>query len=60
LAEAVPGWLSALIIGIAVLAVAGILALFGKKKLQSATPPMPTEAVQGLKQDVQTVKEHRR
>ena len=60
LAEAIPAWLSALIIGIVVLAVAGGLALFGKKKVQSATPPMPTEAVEGLKQDVQTVKEHRR
>lgn len=60
LAEAIPAWLSALIIGIVVLAVAGVLALFGKKKVQSATPPVPTEAVEGLKQDVQTVKEHRR
>jgi uncharacterized membrane protein YqjE len=60
LAEAVPAWLSALIIGIVVLAVAGGLALFGKNKVQSATPAVPTEAVEGLKQDVQTVKEHRR
>jgi hypothetical protein len=60
LAEAVPGWLSALIVGVALLLVAGGLALFGKNKVQSATPPMPTEAVEGLKQDVQTVKEHRR
>jgi MFS family permease len=60
LAEAVPGWLSALIVGLVLLVVAGALALFGKKKVQSATPPVPTEAVEGLKQDVQTVKEHRR
>src|SRR3954471_22542078 len=58
LAEAVAAWLSALIIGLVVLAVAGGLALFGKNKVQSATPPVPTEAVEGLKQDVQTVKEH--
>jgi MFS family permease len=60
LAEAVPSWLSALIVGLVLLVVAGVLALFGKKKVQSATPPVPTEAVEGLKQDVQTVKEHRR
>jgi uncharacterized membrane protein YqjE len=60
LAEAVPAWLSALIVGLVLLAVTGVLALFGKKKVQSATPPMPTEAVEGLKRDVQTVKEHRR
>jgi uncharacterized membrane protein YqjE len=60
LAEAVPAWLSALIVGLALLLIAGVLALFGKKKVESATPPMPGEAVEGLKQDVQTVKEHRR
>lgn len=60
LAEAVPAWLSALIVGLVLLVVTGGLALFGKKEVQSATPPVPTEAVEGLKQDVQTVKEHRR
>jgi MFS family permease len=60
LANAVPGWLSALIVGGVLLIVAGVLALVGKNKVASATPPVPQEAVQGLKQDVQTVKEHRR
>jgi Putative Actinobacterial Holin-X, holin superfamily III len=60
LTEALPAWLSALIVGLVLLAVAGGLALFGKNKVQSGTPPVPTEAVEGLKQDVQTVKEHRR
>lgn len=60
LANVVSAWLSALIIGVVLLLVAGVLALFGKKKVSSATPAMPTESVEGLKQDVQTVKEHRR
>jgi uncharacterized membrane protein YqjE len=60
LAEAVPGWLSALIVGIVVLAVAGVLAVVGRNQVRAGTPPVPTEAVQGLKTDVQTVKEHRR
>ena len=60
LAEAVPAWLSALIVALVLLAITGVLALFGKKKVQSATPAAPTEAIEGLKQDVQTVKEHRR
>lgn len=60
LAEAVPAWLSALIVGLVLLAVTGVLALFGRKKIRSATPAAPTEAVEGLKRDVQTVKEHRR
>jgi hypothetical protein len=60
LAEAVPGWLAALIVGLVVLVVAGVLALVGRNKVRAATPPVPAEAVQGLKTDVQIVKEHRR
>lgn len=60
LAEAVPAWASALIVGAVLLVVTGVLALFGRNKVQSATPPVPTEAVEGIKRDVQTVKEHRR
>jgi MFS family permease len=60
LAEAVPAWLSALIVGIVLLLVAGVLALFGKKKVNSATPAVPTEAVEGIKTDVRTVQEARR
>jgi uncharacterized membrane protein YqjE len=50
-------WLSALIVGAALLAVAGILALAGKGRLQKATPPMPREAVQSVKADVEEIKE---
>jgi hypothetical protein len=60
LSEALAAWLSALIVGLVLLAAAGALALVGKNKVQSATPAVPTEAVEGVKQDVQTVKEHRR
>jgi Putative Actinobacterial Holin-X, holin superfamily III len=52
-------WLAALIVGVVLLAVAGILALLGRRQVQQATPPLPTEAVEGLKQDIQTVKERR-
>jgi uncharacterized membrane protein YqjE len=54
---AVPYWLSALIVGVVLLAVAGVLALLGKRQLQRATPPMPEQAVAGIKRDVETVKE---
>jgi uncharacterized membrane protein YqjE len=50
-------WLSALIVGAALLAVAGILALIGKTRLQKATPPVPREAVQSVKADVEEIKE---
>ncbi len=53
-------WLSALVVGIALLAVAGIAALVGKSRLQRATPPMPQEAVQSVKTDVDEIKERAR
>lgn len=57
LAVALPAWLAALIVGVAVLALAGLLTLGGAMEVRSSAPPVPTEAVAGLKTDVQTVKE---
>lgn len=57
---ALPAWLAALIIGVALLAVAGVSALAGKTEAQRATPPMPEEAVGGVQTDIETVKEHAR
>lgn len=54
---AVAAWLSALIIGAALLTVAGILALLGKGRLRKATPPTPKEALASVKSDVETIKE---
>jgi Flp pilus assembly protein TadB len=53
-------WLSALIIGAALLAVAAILAMAGRGRLRKATPPMPQEAAEGLKTDVEVVRERAR
>jgi membrane protein len=50
-------WLAALIVGVALLAMAGIAALAGKGRLQQATPPVPQEAVHGIKADVDEIKE---
>jgi hypothetical protein len=57
LAEAVPGWLAALIVGLVVLLVAGIAAMIGKGQVSKATPAAPTMAVDSTKQDVAAVKE---
>lgn len=57
LAEAVPGWLSALIVAVVLFVIAGVLALVGKKEVGQATPPVPEHAISGVKQDVETVKE---
>ncbi|MHA6625609.1 phage holin family protein [Pseudonocardia sichuanensis] len=56
LATVVPVWLSALIIGVVLLLVAGVLALAGRSQLRQATPPVPEQAVHGVQEDVATVK----
>ena len=58
LATAVAAWLAAVIVGVVLLAIAGLLALTGKKEVSAATPPLPQEAISGLKSDVDTLKEH--
>jgi hypothetical protein len=49
-------WLAALIVTILWAAVAGVLALQGRKKLQDATPPVPEQAQESVKEDVQWAK----
>jgi hypothetical protein len=56
LAIVLPVWLSALIIGVALLLVAGLLALAGRSQLRRATPPLPQQAVHGVQDDVAAVK----
>lgn len=50
-------WLAALIIGLALLAVSGVAALMGRSRMRRATPPMPEQAVEGTKADVEEVRE---
>jgi uncharacterized membrane protein YqjE len=54
---AVAAWLAALIVGVALLAAAGEAALMGRGRLKKATPPVPTEAVGGIKADIEEIKE---
>jgi hypothetical protein len=56
LALVLPAWLSALIVAIVLLAVAGVVALMGKNKVQEATPAKPERAIEGVKEDIATVK----
>jgi uncharacterized membrane protein YqjE len=51
-----PDWLAALIVAVALLAVAGVIALTGKKHVAKATPPTPEEAIAGVQDDVQEIK----
>src|SRR4051812_11248250 len=56
LAMAVAPWLAALIVTVVYAAIAGVLALQGKKKVQQAGPPVPEQAVDSTKEDVAWVK----
>jgi uncharacterized membrane protein YqjE len=56
LATALPAWLAALIVAAVYGAIAGALALTGKKEIAHATPPMP-ETVETVKEDVQWTKQ---
>ena len=60
LALVLPDWLAALIVAVVLFAVAGVLALVGKKDVEKGTPPVPTEAIASTKADIATVKESAR
>ena len=60
LSHVVQPWLAALIVGAALLAIAGVAALLGKGRIQQATPPVPTEAAASVKADVEEIKERAR
>jgi VIT1/CCC1 family predicted Fe2+/Mn2+ transporter len=57
LAVVLPAWLAALIVAVVLFAVAGVLALVGKKDVAQASPPLPTQAIAGVQADVATVKQ---
>jgi hypothetical protein len=57
LATAVEAWLAALIVAVVYLAVAGLLALIGRSKIEEATPPVPEQTVESVKRDVELTKD---
>jgi Flp pilus assembly protein TadB len=57
---AIAAWLAALIVGAALLAVAGIAAMLGRSRLRRATPPVPRQALGSVQADVQEVRERAR
>jgi uncharacterized membrane protein YqjE len=56
LAEALPAWLSALVVAVVLLVAAGVAGLLGKNKVDQATPAKPERALEGIKEDIATVK----
>ncbi|HEX8347973.1 MAG TPA: phage holin family protein [Actinoplanes sp.] len=51
-----PAWAAALIVAVLLFAVAGVVAMMGKKQVQQATPPAPTEAARSAAADVDAAK----
>lgn len=56
LATVLDAWLAALIVAVVLLVGAGVAGLVGKNKVAEAGPPAPERAIQGLKEDIATVK----
>ncbi len=54
--KAMPNWAAALIVAAVYAVVAGVLALQGRNKVKEATPPVPEQAVESVKEDVQWAK----
>jgi uncharacterized membrane protein YqjE len=57
LATAVSAWLAAVIVGAALLVIAGVMALTGKKSVAKGAPPVPTEAIESTRADVAAVRQ---
>jgi hypothetical protein len=53
---AIAAWLAALIVGLIYVAIAAFLGLQGRDRIQAATPPMPEETVETVKEDVEWAK----
>jgi Putative Actinobacterial Holin-X, holin superfamily III len=56
LATAVEPWLAALIVTAAYAAIAGILALTGRQAVEAGTPPVPEQAIESTREDVERAK----
>jgi len=50
-------WLAALIVTVVLFAIAGVVALMGKKQVSQATPAAPQKTIDNVKRDLDTIKE---
>jgi uncharacterized membrane protein YqjE len=53
---AVPNWLAALIVGLVYAAIAGVLYMRGKQRVEEAGSPLPEQTIETIKEDVQWAK----
>jgi hypothetical protein len=59
LSEVVADWLAALIVALVLGAIAAVLALQGRNRIRAATPPVPEQTVETVKEDVEWAKTQR-
>ena len=59
LALVIDAWLAALIVAIVLFAAAALIGMAGKSQVEEATPVAPERAVEGVKEDIATVKGER-
>lgn len=57
LAEAMPAWLAALIVALALFAAAAVIGVLGRREIERATPLVPEQTVQSVKADIDEPKE---
>jgi uncharacterized membrane protein YqjE len=57
LGNVMPGWLAAIVVAVVLFAVAGVLALIGRKDVRQAAPPLPTETIASVRADIATVRD---
>jgi hypothetical protein len=55
LAQLLAGWLAALAVGGALVALAGLMALVGQDRVKRAVPPVPEGAVRSVREDIDAV-----
>jgi uncharacterized membrane protein YqjE len=57
IATTLDAWLAALIVGAALLLIAGLAGLLGRKEVSQAAPPLPEEAIAETRADVRAIKQ---
>lgn len=57
LASVLAAWLAALLIGLGLLVLAGVVSAAGITQVRQSAPPVPEQALQSTKRDIETVKE---
>ncbi|MBN6052042.1 phage holin family protein [Nonomuraea sp. RK-328] len=56
LALVMPAWAATAVVAGALFVIAGVVGLIGRKQVDRATPPVPSEAIESVRTDIDVVK----